>query len=92
METFSALLALCAGKSPITGEFPSQRSVTRSFVVFFDLRQNKRVNYREAGEFRRHRAHYDVIVVSVRVNMRKAHKRPARLIPSIIIEPLQNHL
>ena len=38
METFSALLALCAGNSPVTGEFPSQRPVTRSFDVFFDLR------------------------------------------------------
>ena len=36
METFSALLALCAGNSPVTGEFPSQRPVTRSFDVFFD--------------------------------------------------------
>ena len=38
METFSALLALCARNSPVTGEFPSQRPVTRSFDVFFDLR------------------------------------------------------
>ena len=42
METFSALLALCAGKSPVTGEFPAQRPVTRGFDVFFDLRLNKR--------------------------------------------------
>ena len=39
---FSALLAICAGNSPVTGEFPAQRSVTRSFDVFFDLRLNKR--------------------------------------------------
>ena len=26
METFSALLALCAGNLPVTGEFPSQRA------------------------------------------------------------------
>ena len=38
MEKFSALLALCAGNSPVTGEFPSQRPATRSFDVFFDLR------------------------------------------------------
>ena len=43
METFSALLAICEGNSPVAGEFPSQRSVTRSFVVFFDLRLNKRL-------------------------------------------------
>ena len=41
VETFSALLALCAGISPVTGECPSQRSVTRSFDVFFDLRLGK---------------------------------------------------
>ena len=28
METFSALLAICAGNSPGTGEFPTQRPVT----------------------------------------------------------------
>ena len=38
---FSALLALCAGNSPVTGEFLAQRPVTRSFDVFFDLRLNK---------------------------------------------------
>ena len=37
METFSALLALCEGNSPINGEIPAQRSVTRSFSAFFDL-------------------------------------------------------
>ena len=42
METFSALLALCAGNSPITGESPSQRPVTRSFDIFFRLCLNKR--------------------------------------------------
>ena len=41
MEIFSALLALCAGNSPVPGEFPTQRPVTRSFDVFFDLRLNK---------------------------------------------------
>ena len=44
METFSVLLALCVGNSPVTGEFPSQRSVTRSLDVFFDLHLNKRLS------------------------------------------------
>ena len=44
METFSALLALCAGNSPVTGEFPSQRPVTQSFDACFDLRLNKRLS------------------------------------------------
>ena len=61
METFSTLLAICAGNSPVTGEFPAQRPVTQSFDVFFDLRPNKRrVNNGEAGDLRRHHAHYDV--------------------------------
>ena len=38
METFSALLDLCAGNSLVTGEFPEQKPVTRSFDVFFALR------------------------------------------------------
>ena len=44
METFSALLTLCAGNLPVAGEFSSQRSVTRSFDVFFDLHLNKRLS------------------------------------------------
>ena len=44
METFSVLQALCVGNSPVTGEFPSQRSVTRSFDTFFDLCLNKRLS------------------------------------------------
>ena len=42
METFSALLAICAGNSPVPGEFPTLRPVTRSFDVYFDLRLHKR--------------------------------------------------
>ena len=44
METFSALLALYEGNSPVTGEFLSQRPVTRSFDVSLDLRLNKRLS------------------------------------------------
>ena len=49
METFSALLAICAGNSPVSGEFPAQRPVTRSFYVFFDLRPNKRLSKQLCG-------------------------------------------
>ena len=41
METFSSLLAICAGNSPVPGEFPAQRPVTRIFDVSFVLRLNK---------------------------------------------------
>ena len=49
METFSALLAICAGNSPIPGEFPAQRPVTRSFDVFFDLRLKKQLSKQSWG-------------------------------------------
>ena len=49
METFSPLLALCAGNSLVTGEFPSQRPVTQSFDVFIDLRLNKRLSKQSWG-------------------------------------------
>ena len=70
METFSALLAICAGNSPVPGEFPTQRPVTRSFDVFFDLRPNKRLSkQRETGDSRRHHAHYDVIVMDTNIEV-----------------------
>ena len=58
----SALLALCAGNSPVPGEFPTQRPVTRSFDVFVDRRLNKRLDKQSWGwwfetlsrPFRRH--------------------------------------
>ena len=54
----------CAGNSPVTGEFPSQRPVTRIYDVFFICTWiNAWVNNREAGNLRRHRAHYDVTVM-----------------------------
>ena len=49
METFSALRAICAGYSLVSGEFPAQRPVTRSFYVFFDLRLNKRLKKQSRG-------------------------------------------
>ena len=64
METFFSLLAICEGNSPVTGEFPAQRPVTRNFDIFSDLRLNKtEISNREAGDLRRHRALYDVTVM-----------------------------
>ena len=59
------LLAICAGNSPVPGEFPTQRPVTRSFDIFFDLRLNKRLskNNRETGDLRCRRSHYDIKVM-----------------------------
>ena len=49
METFSALLAICAGNSPVSGEFPAQRPVSRSFDVFFNRRLNKCLSKQSRG-------------------------------------------
>ena len=49
METFSALLAICVGNSPVPGEFPAQWPATRSFDVFFDLRLNKLLSKQSWG-------------------------------------------
>ena len=59
METFSALLALCAGNSPVFGEYPSQKPVTRSFGVFLNMLLYKHVS----EQSRCHRAHYNFIVM-----------------------------
>ena len=49
METFSKLLPICAWNSPVPGEFPAQRPVTRRFDVFFDLHPNKRLSKQWKG-------------------------------------------
>ena len=59
METLSALLVLCAWNAPVTGEFSSQRSVTRSFMISLMCPCIYGwVNNREAGDLRRHLAQY----------------------------------
>ena len=64
METFSALLDLCVGNSPVTGEFPSQRPVTPRCDVFSIFAwTNGWVNIPDVGDLRRHRAQYDVTVM-----------------------------
>ena len=49
METFSALLAICAENWPVPGEFPAQSPVTRSFDIFFDMRLNGWLNKQSWG-------------------------------------------
>ena len=64
MEMFSALLALCAGNSLVTGEFPSQKSVTQSFHVLFDPHLNKSwINNRDPNDLRCDHVYYDVAVL-----------------------------
>ena len=64
MERFSALLALCAGNSPVPVNSP-HKGQWRGALMFslIYVRINGWVNNREAGDLRRYRAHYDVIVM-----------------------------
>ena len=66
METFSALLAICAGNSPVPVKSPhkGQWRVALMFTLIC-ARINGWVNNHEAGDLRRHRAHYDVIVMQI---------------------------
>ena len=62
MGSFSVLLALYVGNSPVTGEFSSQGQWRRA-LMFSLIWINGWVNNREGGDLRRHRAHYDIIVM-----------------------------
>ena len=65
MEPFSALWALCAGNSPVTGDFPA-KGQWRGALIFSMVCAwiNGWVNNREAGDLRCHwDAHYDVTVM-----------------------------
>ena len=70
METFSALLAICAANSPVTVEFPAQRPVTRALMFSLICAWiNGWVNNGEASDLRRHRAHYDITVMLLYWNL-----------------------
>ena len=49
METFSALLAICAGNSSVPGEFRTKKASDADFEIFFDLRLNKRLSKQSWG-------------------------------------------
>ena len=66
-EAFSALLAICAGNSPVTGDFPAQRPATWSFDVSFDLRLNKRSSKQSWGWWFETRAHCDVTAMFYKI-------------------------
>ena len=66
MQTFSALLALCGGNSPIIGEFP-RKGQWRGALIFSLICAwtNGWANHWDASDLRRHRAHYSITVMKV---------------------------
>ena len=66
METFSALLALFAGNSPVPVKSP-HKGQWRGALMFSLICAwiNDWVINREAGDLRRHRGHYDVNVMDM---------------------------
>ena len=65
MQTFSALLALCAGNSPVPVNSPHKGQWCGALMFsLICARINDWLNNREAGDLRRHRGHYDVSVMT----------------------------
>ena len=62
METFSALLAICAGNSSVNSQHKGQwrRALMLSLICAWI---NSWVHNRKAGDFRRHPAQYDITVM-----------------------------
>ena len=70
IETFSALLALCEGNSPVADEFPPQRANNACFDVFVYVSLNKWLHKQlRAGDLRRHDGHCDVTVMKTRARL-----------------------
>ena len=69
METFSALLAICVGNSPVTGGW-------RGDLTFSSIcaRLKGWVNNLEAGDWRRHRAHYGITVMNLKMCFDTLHQ------------------
>ena len=61
METFSAFLALCEGNPPV--DSPHKGKWRGALMFFICVWTNGGANNRNAGDLRRHHAHYDVTVM-----------------------------
>ena len=81
METFSTLLALCAGNSPVTGECGQSRGALMFSLIC--VWTKGWVNNRDADDLRCHRgddrAHYDVTVMCSETQQNKAHPNPVHI-------------
>ena len=76
METFSALLAFCAGNSPHKGQWPGALAFSLVYVWI-----NGWVNNRVGGDLRSHGAHYDVTVMGKHIANSSVSHRQMRFSP-----------
>ena len=83
MEAFPVLLAICAGNSPVTGDFPHKDqwrgALTFSLICAWI---NGWVDTRGSGYLRRHRTHFDVTVIRILVCFAMFRHRPLYPYPS----------
>ena len=64
METFSALLAICAGNLTVPGAFPYKGQWRGALMLSLTCAWRKGwVNNRDAADLGRYRAHYDVTIM-----------------------------
>ena len=70
----------------VTGDFPAQRPVTRSFDVSLICAWiNVWVNNRVAGDLRRHRAHYEVIILYFMAKFMNAFICIIKILPKLCL-------
>ena len=68
METFSTLLAICAGNSPVPGEFPHKGQWHGALMFsLICVWINDWVNNRETGDLWHYHAHYDITVMKYEI-------------------------
>ena len=81
METFSELLALCVGNSllPVNSPHKGQWCRTLMFSLIW-ASTNDRINNRDAGDMKRHHAHYDINEMCLHHNT--LFRADSRLVPS----------
>ena len=94
METFSALLAFVRGIHQFLVNSPHKvqwRGASMFSLICAWI--NGWVNIGEAGDFRRHRAHYDVIVMNLSEtyhNYKKTCVNQTQLMPRCVANTIQN--
>ena len=85
MKILSAILAICAWNSPVTGEFHLQRP-WRGALMFSLICAwiNGWINNREAGDLRRHRTHSYGVTTKIQWVNNDSSSRWSR--PNIVVE------